>query len=218
MCGRYVAKRGLDDLAAEFEAEDLVTWPSGRSADPDAPGPGLKPDYKFIPTGYGPDALINGDCDVMAGFITDEALSYATQTGHKPAILSFTDAGLPAYTLPIFTTKSVLSSKREALKGFLRATLKGYDEDVADTSAGPKLAVSIYGKSAGLKLASEIEHNKAYVPLASSDATKTHGYMWIDKDFLSGPIYKGMVASGLKTAPVDDVLDVSLLQEIKEGK
>jgi ABC-type nitrate/sulfonate/bicarbonate transport system substrate-binding protein len=179
---------------------------------------GMKPDYKFIPTGYGPDVLIHGDCDVLAGFITDEALSYATETGHKPTVLSFTDAGLPAYTLPIFTTKAALSSKRDALKGFLRATLKGYDEDIADTSAGPKLAVSTYGKSAGLKLASEIEHNKAYVPLASSDATKSHGYMWIDKDFLSGPIYKGMVASGLKTIAVDDVLDVSLLQEIKEGK
>ena len=50
------------------------------------------------------------------------------------------------------------------------------------------------------------------------DATKAHGYMWIDKDELSGAIYKGMVASGLKTVPVDDVLDLSLLQEIKEGK
>jgi ABC-type nitrate/sulfonate/bicarbonate transport system substrate-binding protein len=179
---------------------------------------GLKPDYKYIPTGYGPDALINGDCDVLAGFVTDEALSYATVTGKTPAILSFTDAGLPAYTLPIFTTKDVLSSKRDALKGFLRATLKGYDEDIADPEAGPKLAVSTYGKSAGLKLPSEIEHNKAYIPLASSDATKEHGYMWIDKDFLSGAVYKGMVASGLKTVPVDDVLDVSLLQEIKEGK
>ncbi len=179
---------------------------------------GMDPDYKFIPTGYGPDALINGDCDVMAGFVTDEVLSYAKQTGKKPAILTFTDAGLPAYTLPIFTTKTVLSSKRDALKSFLSATLKGFEEDVADPTAGAKLAVDKYGKSAGLELDSEIEHNKAYVPLASSEATKTNGYMWIDEAELSGAIYKGMVASGLKTVPVTDVLDVSLLREIKEGK
>jgi NitT/TauT family transport system substrate-binding protein len=179
---------------------------------------GLKADYKFVPTGYGPDALINGDCDALVAFITDEVLSYETVTGKKPAILSFTDAGLPAYTLTIFTTKDTLSKKRDALKGFLKATIKGFEADVADPEAGPKLAVDTYGKSAGLKLDSEIAHNKAYVPLASSDATKEHGYLWIDKDELSGPIYKGMVASGLKTAPVDDVLDVSLLQEIKEGK
>jgi putative SOS response-associated peptidase YedK len=37
MCGRYVAKRGLDDLAAEFEAEDAL-------------GSALRPDYNIAPT------------------------------------------------------------------------------------------------------------------------------------------------------------------------
>jgi putative SOS response-associated peptidase YedK len=37
MCGRYVAKRGLDDLAAEFEAEDAL-------------GAALRPDYNVAPT------------------------------------------------------------------------------------------------------------------------------------------------------------------------
>jgi putative SOS response-associated peptidase YedK len=37
MCGRYVAKRGLGDLAAEFEAED-------------ATGDALRPDYNVAPT------------------------------------------------------------------------------------------------------------------------------------------------------------------------
>ncbi len=37
MCGRYVAKRGSDDLAAEFEAEDLT-------------GPSLRPDWNVAPT------------------------------------------------------------------------------------------------------------------------------------------------------------------------
>jgi putative SOS response-associated peptidase YedK len=37
MCGRYVAKRGSDDLAAEFEAEDLVSA-------------GLRPDWNVAPT------------------------------------------------------------------------------------------------------------------------------------------------------------------------
>jgi hypothetical protein len=154
----------------------------------------------------------------MAGFITDEVLSYQKETGKKAAILTFTDAGLPAYTLPIFTTKATLGSKRDALKSFLKATQQGFTQDVADPTAGPKLAVATYGKGADLDLESEIEHNKAYVPLASSAGTQQNGYLWIDKDYLSGAIYRGMTASGLKTAPVDEVLDVSLLQEIKAGK
>jgi putative SOS response-associated peptidase YedK len=37
VCGRYVAKRGMDDLAAEFEAEDVL-------------GAALRPDYNVAPT------------------------------------------------------------------------------------------------------------------------------------------------------------------------
>ena len=50
MCGRYVAKRGLDDLAAEFEAEDMVSPSSRRSTGTDALGPALAPDYNVAPT------------------------------------------------------------------------------------------------------------------------------------------------------------------------
>lgn len=53
MCGRYVATRGLDDLAAEFEAEDLV--PAG-----------LRPDWNVAPTDPVPVVLTrhrSGDRD-----------------------------------------------------------------------------------------------------------------------------------------------------------
>lgn len=44
VCGRYVAKRGLDDLAAEFEAEDLASA-------------GLRPDWNVAPTDAVPVVL-----------------------------------------------------------------------------------------------------------------------------------------------------------------
>ncbi|HEV7656323.1 MAG TPA: SOS response-associated peptidase [Mycobacteriales bacterium] len=45
MCGRYVAKRGLDDLAAEFEAEDAL-------------GSALRPDYNIAPTDLVPVVVL----------------------------------------------------------------------------------------------------------------------------------------------------------------
>jgi putative SOS response-associated peptidase YedK len=53
MCGRYVAKRGLDDLAAEFEAEDAL-------------GSALRPDYNVAPTDLVPVVVLrhrSGDRD-----------------------------------------------------------------------------------------------------------------------------------------------------------
>jgi ABC-type nitrate/sulfonate/bicarbonate transport system substrate-binding protein len=179
---------------------------------------GLKPDYKFVPTGYGPAPLIDGDVDVLAAYVTDEVLSYKAAKGVLPGMLSFTDAGLPAYTQPIFTSTKVLKEKRDALKGMLAAIRKGCIDDIADPSKGATLAVNQYGKSAGLKLASEIEHGKAYATYISSDATKEHGYLWVDPDEIAGPIYRGMKASGLKV-PADPktVIDTSLLQEIPKS-
>jgi ABC-type nitrate/sulfonate/bicarbonate transport system substrate-binding protein len=176
---------------------------------------GLDPDYTFVPVGFGPDSLINGDVDALAVFITDEAIAYEHETGDAPAVLTFTDAGLPAYTSPIFTTRQMLEDRRADLKAFLAATLRGVEDDVAEPADGATLAVEEYAADQGLDLETQIEHNEAYVEYLSSEATQTHGYLWIDTDFLTGEIYRGMEAAGLATAPVDQVVDMSLLEELQ---
>jgi ABC-type nitrate/sulfonate/bicarbonate transport system substrate-binding protein len=176
---------------------------------------GLEPDYTFIPTGYGPDPLIKGDVDALGGFLTDEVLSYKAQTGSMPGLLTFTDAGLPAYTSPIFTTTDILKNQRDALKGMLAALRKASADDMADPALGAKLAVDQYGKSAGLDLASETEHNAAYVKYLTSPGTEKNGLLWIDAEYVAGPIFKGMQASGLKTpSDASKVVDTSLLAEL----
>ncbi|CAN5611911.1 hypothetical protein BH09ACT7_BH09ACT7_23610 [soil metagenome] len=177
---------------------------------------GLQPDYTFIPTGYGPDPLINGDVDALAGFLTDEVLTYKAQAGSMPGLLTFTDAGLPAYTSPIFTTTDTLKNQRDALKGMLSALTKACADDLADPAVGAKLAVDQYGKSANLDLATETEHNAAYVRYLSGPDTEKHGFLWVDPGFVGGPIFKGMQASGLKTpSDASKVVDTSLLEEIQ---
>ena len=47
-----------------------------------------------------------------------------------------------------------------------------------------------------------------------SDFTAEHGYMWIDPEQMAGPVYRGMEAAGLATTDVDQVVDMSLLEEI----
>lgn len=175
---------------------------------------GLDPDYTFVPIGYGPDALINGDCDVQVGFVTDEVLAYEKTTGTAPVVFTFTDAGLPAYTLPLHVTRSTLESSRDALKGMLRAIVSGCDEAMADPDSAATLAAETYGKDAGLTFEAEQAKYEKYLPLMSSSYTEQHGWLWIDADYLAGPIYQGMTAAGLKTVDVDQAIDMSLLEEI----
>lgn len=178
---------------------------------------GLEPDYTFVPIGYGPDALINGDCDVQGAFITDEVLAYEAATGSKPAILTYTDAGLPAYTLVLFTTHSTLESERDAIKGILSAIRQGYDDFAADPDEAARLAAEKYGTDAGLTLEEEKKKAAAYLPLATGPATDANGYLYVDKSYVSGDIYRGMEAAGLATLDVDSVVDMSLLDELNKG-
>jgi NitT/TauT family transport system substrate-binding protein len=177
---------------------------------------GLEPDYTFVPVGYGPDALINGDCDVQGAFITDEVLAYEAATGKKPTILTYTDAGLPAYTLVLFTTRDYLADNRDAVKGLLRAIRKGYDDFAADPDAVAELTATTYGADAGLTAEDEKRKAGAYLPLATGPTTEADGYLYMDVDYVSGDIYRGMEAAGLGTAPVEDVVDMSLLDELNQ--
>lgn len=177
---------------------------------------GLEPDYTFVPVGYGPDALINGDCDVQAAFITDEVLAYETATGEAPAVLTWDDAGLPAYSLVLFTTKGYLEDNREDVKAMLGAIRKGYDDWEADPAEGARLAAEVYGVDAGLEVASEEAKGGAYLPLATSPTTQADGYLYVDVAFVDDAVNPGMEAAGLATVPASDVIDMSLLDELNE--
>jgi NitT/TauT family transport system substrate-binding protein len=176
-----------------------------------------KGDYTFVPAGFGPDLLINGDVDTQSVFITDEVIAYEEATGEPPVILTWDELGLPGYTLVIFTTKDYLAANRDALKAFLGATLTGFEENKADVEAGPKLVADVYGTDAGLTFDAEVKKNEKYLPLTEGADTASKGYMYVNGEFLESDVYPGMEAAGLKTAPVADVLDMSLLEELHAG-
>lgn len=172
-------------------------------------------DYTFVPSGFGPDLVINGDVDAQSVFITDEVLAYREATGEEPVLMKWNDIGLPSYTLVLFTTQEYLDANRDALMGMLAAIQAGQADNAADPVAGATLAAEEYGKDAGLTVDGEIAKNAEYLKYAESADTEANGYLWIDPAFLEGEVYAGMEAAGLKTAPVEDVIDMSLLEEIK---
>jgi ABC-type nitrate/sulfonate/bicarbonate transport system substrate-binding protein len=174
-------------------------------------------DYTFVPVGFDPSPLVNGDVDVMSGYITSEGVTYEQMTGKKPHVLSYTDAGLPDYNSPLFTTPKFAKEHRDLVVGFMRATMKGIMANKADPEAGAKLAVDVYGKDLGLKLDEEIAKSKAYVGLQENESTDKNGLMFIDPAFVSGPVFTGYEAAGLKTVPVDSILDPSIQADAWKG-
>jgi ABC-type nitrate/sulfonate/bicarbonate transport system substrate-binding protein len=171
--------------------------------------------YTFVPAGFGPDLVINGEVDAQSVFITDEVIAYRQQTGEEPVLLTWDEVGLPSFTLVFFTTQEYLDNNRDAVKGFLKAVQQGQVDNEADPELGATLAAEEYGKDAGLELELEKLKNVEYLKYANSDATEANGYLYIDPAFVESDVFAGMQAADMKTGSVDEVIDMSLLEEIK---
>ncbi len=172
-------------------------------------------DYTFVPAGFGPDLVINGEVDAQSVFITDEVIAYRQQTGEEPVMMTWDELGLPSFTLVFFTTKDYLDKNRDAVKGFLKAVQMGQVDNEADPELGATLAAENYGKDAGLELDLEKLKNVEYLKYSNSEATEANGYLYIDPTFVETKVFPGMEAADMTTGSVDEVIDMSLLEEIK---
>jgi len=119
----------------------------------------------------------------------------------------------------LFASRKYIDKQREAIVGFLRGTIKGWEMNAKDPTLGAHLAVEQYGTDLGLKYDDELKKNEVQIPLTQSDLTKAKGLLWIDRDYIAGPIYEGLRAAGRTTLPpVEKFVDTSLLTDAYGGK
>jgi NitT/TauT family transport system substrate-binding protein len=71
------------------------------------------------------DALINGDVDVLPGFITSEAVQLEQQ-GHPINAVLVSEYGVEDFANILVTTQDMIDKQPDEVTKFLRATLKGY--------------------------------------------------------------------------------------------
>lgn len=180
---------------------------------------GLKPgDYKFVPTGFDPEPLANGDVDALSVFVTNQPLTLEAQ-GVDVVAVTYADMGMASYADILYAERDYIESNRDAIVGFLRGTVKGWETQNANPAIGAKLTVDQYGADLGLKLEDETREAKAMIPLMQSDVTKEKGIFWMSAEELAGPMYKALRASGRENLPpVKEVLDLSLIEDAYGGK
>ena len=205
-------------------ARDLVGkkigGPQGRQREIDAVFTinNLPKTYTFVPVGFGPEPLAKGDVDVLSAYATDVPLKLARQ-GIQTVQTSYKDLGLPTYSNALFCTRKYAEKNHEALIGYLRATIKGWEMNARDPKLGARLTVEDYGASLGLKLDEELQKNEVQIPLTQSDLTRQKGLLWVDRDYIAGPIYTGLRAIGrTNLPPVEKFVDTSLLAEAYGSK
>jgi ABC-type nitrate/sulfonate/bicarbonate transport system substrate-binding protein len=197
-----------------------IGGPQGRQREIDAVFTinNLPKNYTFVPVGFGPEPLAKGDVQVLSAYATDVPLKLARQ-GIQTVQASYKDLGLPTYSNVLFTTRKYLDKNRDAVVSYLRATIKGWEMNARDPKLAAKLTVEEYGANLGLKLEEELQKNEVQIPLTQSDLTKQRGLLWIDRDYIAGPIYAGLRATGRTNLPaVEKFVDTSLLTDAYGGK
>jgi ABC-type nitrate/sulfonate/bicarbonate transport system substrate-binding protein len=127
-----------------------------------------------IPVGSTAAPLANRQIDGLLAFVTNVPYVLTSQ-GLAAHYFSLGDFG---YRLPnnnYIVSAETLRTKRDAVKAFLRAEIRGWNACLADPAAAARLAVTEYGSDLGLALPAETAQALVQKSLIESAQTRAHG-------------------------------------------
>ena len=181
---------------------------------------GLEPStYELIPAGWDMSPVVDGTVDGMLIWVNSHPLPL-NAAGICNVSWTFSEMGLPAYQDLFFTTTEFLANNREAIVGFLRANIRGWETAFNDPAHAIDLVMNTWGGvDIGLVLEDQFPIHEAQVPLMTSSLTDEKGLFWFDLDQIQN-IQNGYVltATGLDSLPdAATVYDISILESAYAG-
>ena len=176
---------------------------------------GIKPSsITFVPYQGDAGPLINKTIDAGMTFVTSTVPLLDAKNVATTSFL-FADFGYAVYNDCCFTTETVLKERPEDLARWLRATIRGWQDNNADPSYGVDLVVNEFGKSQGLTKAGQTSQAKSQLPLISTATTKAHGLFWMDDADITANL-KTIKSLGIKADAKG--FDTSILTTAYAGK
>jgi len=165
-----------------------------------------KADVNIVPYAYDPTPLIKGEIDASLDFTTNVPFTIE-QAGQKATSFLLYDFGFTIYNDTVAVMEETLANKRPALVAWLKASRKGWSDNLADPAVWPPKFADSWFKGTGRTTANEIFFNTAQKPLIENPK----GIFFMDED----GIEKNIKALGeIGIAAKRDMFDTSLLEEI----
>ncbi|MGC4934731.1 ABC transporter substrate-binding protein [Gordonia sp. DT30] len=179
---------------------------------------GLQPNYTFIPVGFDVAPLVDKQGVAYTAYSTNQPRILQHKYNFKPSdyvMTSYSDLGLPTYGDIMFTDKKFAQGNADVLTRFLRASLRGFTDNMADTSVGAKLAVDKYGADLGLDLAQQTEENQDQQVLTKGSYGKP--LLWMDPTIIADKMYPGLRAAGVSgLPPAASIVNMSYLEAAQQ--
>ena len=177
---------------------------------------GLPLDYEFVPAGFAVDPLVEGQGVAYACFAVNQPITlqmrYGMKEGRDYVVTPWADLGIPGYANMLFAPRQAVREQFDALVGFMRATIRGWQVVNSDPLAAARLVVEKYGPELGLELNQQQRQCELQVPFMHSPLTEAKGLFWVDAPTLGGAMYSALRASGRKQLPEpSSIVDTSVL-------
>ena len=156
--------------------------------------------------------LVRGDVDGISGFYYTSLLNLrALGVAEKDLnIFSYADSGLDLYSNALIPSPKLLSENPEALKGFMRAVVKGWRDVIADPEAG---IAAVKKRDPLIDPALELERLKMVISRnVLTPEVKADGMGGVRPERLASAIDQVALAFGFASKPAPAaVFDASLL-------
>lgn len=160
----------------------------------------------IVPYAYDPTPLVKGEIDASLDFVTNVPYSIQ-QMGEEPHSFLLYDYGVTIFNDTVVVTEETLAAKRAELVAWLRASRKGWDENLVDPAKYPPQWEQSWFKGTGRTIANEVYFNTAQKDLILSPA----GAFSMTED----AIQKCLTAlSAVGITGTRDMFDTTLLEEL----
>ncbi|MCC9625585.1 ABC transporter substrate-binding protein [Thalassospira sp. MA62] len=165
-----------------------------------------KADVNIVPYAYDPTPLIKGEIDASLDFTTNVPFTISQQGAEATSFLLY-DFGFTVFNDTIVVTEETLNTKRKELVSWLRASRRGWEENLVDPSVWPPKWADSWFKGTGRTIENEIYFNTAQKPLIESP----NGIFSMAEDDIEACL-SALGTIGIKGNR--DMFDTTLLEEI----
>lgn len=160
----------------------------------------------IVPYAYDPTPLIKGEIDASLDFTTNVPFTIK-QAGPDATSFLLYDFGFTIFNDTVVVTADTLKAKRKEIISFLRASRKGWEENLKDPAAYPPTFAETWFKGTGRSIENEVFFNTAQKPLIEAAG----GIFSMSEEDIAKNI-ESLAAVGITATR--DMFDTTVLEEI----
>jgi ABC-type nitrate/sulfonate/bicarbonate transport system substrate-binding protein len=165
-----------------------------------------KSKVNIVPYAYDPTPLIKSEIDASLDFTTNVPYTIRTQGAEAVSFLLY-DFGFTIFNDTVAVTEDTLKAKRPELVSWLRASRKGWEENLKDPALYPPKFAETWFKGTGRTIDNEVFFNTAQKPLIETPA----GIFSMGDEAIEKNI-QALAQVGIKATR--EMFDTSLIAEI----